>query len=172
MANLNSSLYDSTIDEYIPAYSIKHGLSVVNSSTADSTTDITFFDHYFARERIIADSLLASAAFLLNSLAFMTSRRDQHQHYAYYAMFKNLTFSNTFFCLTLWLSNNILVLFVSRLSVDNICTMMSMMVLALVGNSIFGLISTSSLMGFSLIHYIAVGQPATCLLVTRHQTYR
>lgn len=163
METINNSMYDH--DD--AAYTIKHGISGVNSSIADSTAEsivhstaeIPFFDHYFAHERIIVDSLLASVAFLLNSLAFMTSRQDQHQHYAYYAMFKNLTFSNTFFCLTLWLSNNVLVLFVSRLSVDNICTIMSMMVLPLVGNSIFGLVSTSSIMGFSLIHYIAVCQP-------------
>ena len=124
-----------------------------------SSEKVPFFDNYYASERIIAESVLAVLAFGLNAAAFITSRQHQHQHYAYFALFKNLTFANALFCLSLWLSNNILILFSGYLSTQSICTLMSMMVIALIANSVFGLVSTTTLMGFSIVHYVAVCHP-------------
>ena len=138
-------------------------LNITNnmSHSNASAGKIPFFTNYYANERIIAESFLALIAFGLNAVAFITSRQQQHQHYAYFALFKNLTFANALFCLSLWLSNNILIIFASYLSKQSLCTLMSMMVIALIANSVFGLVSTSTLMGFSIVHYIAVCHPQT-----------
>ena len=118
-----------------------------------------FFSHYFARERFIAECVLAGAAIFINTLAFLLSRQQHHQHYAYYALFKHLTFANALSSLLNWLSNNILIIFQSVLVEVNLCVLMSAMTIALLATVLLDLISTVMLLGFSFVHYIAVCHP-------------
>ena len=142
-----------------------NGSTYVNGSMefnpGNDTETAQFFSHYYAKDRFIMECSLAIIAFLINTVSFGTNNLKEHQHYAYYALFRNLTMANSMFCLTLFLSNNMLLLIHVTKIRANMCHMISSMTFALIGNTLFGLMSTMTLLGFSLVHYLAVCHPLT-----------
>lgn len=137
-----------------------------NISTAWNTTSYEldyegtseFKTHYMSTARFIVECTAAAIAFLVNGAAFFWSRIHHHQHFAYYALYRNMTFTNAICAAVFWWGANSLYLTIGRLSpAIGISVMVGSQVLI----SLLGVVGTINVLLFSVVHYLAVCQPHT-----------
>ena len=150
VANVTTSSWNnSSADGVITAPSPDEGAAAAEAAAA-------FFDHYRKTSRFTLETCFAIVTLVVNVTALIVAKHKQHQHYAYYALFRNLAFVNTLQCLCIWFSNNFMYFGLGSASFSLNIAVMS--VVEMMSTSL-GLVSSSTLFGFSVVHYIAVCYP-------------
>ena len=119
-----------------------------------------FFQTYYSTERFIAECILATVATACNVIALVINRGHTYQHPAYHSLFRNLSISNALAASASWLTNNVMYLFSRELlSMHNICHVLVVLLSLNLFSTAFGLISGMTLVGFGIIHYLAICWP-------------
>ena len=137
-------------------------LSLNNISLMDllNRGDTSFFDNYYSPWRFASECVLATISIICNITALFLSRGYYYQHPAYHSLFKNMAVANALSSLMSWVSNNTMFLFSSQLaSIKEMCQMLVVLLTLNASSMTFGIASGVTIVGFGVIHYIAICWP-------------
>ena len=122
--------------------------------------DAMFFNMYYSPSRFVSECVLAATSVCCNFTALYLSRGHYYQHHAYHSFFKNMAIANALSSLTSWISNNTMFLFSSQLAaMKEMCQMLLLLLALNVSSMTFGIASGLTIVGFGVIHYIAICWP-------------
>ena len=125
--------------------------------TAHSTSeDTSFFGAYYAEERFAAECVVAFLAFICNVVALVLTKGYYYQHHAYHTFFKNMVTANALSILGMWMTNNTMYLFLGHLDEWDLCNMLLLLFSLNQLATVFALASGMTIMGFGIIHYMAI----------------
>lgn len=158
-SNISSSILNVT--EIYSNHSFRH----FNSSYPTEGSE--FFFVYYSTTRFIVETILLVLAATSNGIMLIavgTIRRKQHASTTsnIRLVFLHMTAVNVLCCATLWLSNNLLVLFgrqMAMIYVTSVCRFLIYPTSALFAASSFGFVSKLSMLGFCCVQYFAVCHP-------------
>ena len=144
------------------------------TSPADTVGGTVFFDTYFSTTRFAIESVVAVMGSVANVAALVAiASAPRSQHTVYRTLFVNLAIVNIIACVLSWLCNNTLFLF-QRNIVNmlrrgaTLCWTFVVLVSAVFASSLFGLVSTLTMLGLTTVQYIAICRPLD--RVSRHTT--
>ncbi|KAI0238367.1 hypothetical protein LSAT2_010959, partial [Lamellibrachia satsuma] len=138
-----------------------------------------FFDTYFSTTRFGVESVLAVVSSVTNAAALVAiANAPRSRHTVYHTLFVNLAIVNIIACQLSWFCNNSLFLFQRHLADmlrrgATLCWMFVVLVAAVFASSLFGLISTLTMLGLTTVQYIAICRPLDQVaLVSQTRVYR
>ena len=173
----NSSEIFPTINATVENGTISNRLYLANQSSEyfgiDGSSADTFFQTYYSVERFVVECLLAAIAAGCNITGLFANKGHTYQHPAYHKLFKNLSVANTLAVSASWLTNNSIFFFTKQLNdIPNLCHMLLLLLALNLFSMAFGLISGMTLVGFGLIHYLAICWPLRydAIVTTRRVT--
>lgn len=139
--------------------------SVPGRHTTPGPDGAVFFDTYFSTTRFGVESVLAVISSVANAAALVAiANAPRSRHTVYHTLFINLATVNIIACILSWLCNNSLYLFQRNLADmlrrgATLCRMFVVLVAAVFASSLFGLISTLTILGLTSVQYIAICWP-------------
>ena len=140
-------------------------VSAPGRHTTSGSDGAVFFDTYFSTTRFGVESALAVISSVANAAAlFAIANAPRSRHTVYHTLFVNLATVNIIACVLSWLCNNSLFLFQRNLADmlrrgATLCRMFVVLVAAVFASSLFGLVSTLTMLGLTSVQYIAICWP-------------
>lgn len=156
---MTSLIHENTAFNATQSFNISN-VSGPFSFDEDGLAADAFFQTYFSVQRFAAECILAILAATCNCTALLVNKGHTYQHPAYHILFRNLSVANALAVSSSWITNNSLFLFAPQLRhIPDMCHVLLLLLALNLFSNAFGLVSGMTLVGFGLIHYLAICWP-------------